>query len=110
MPFNLRAKFRQNRIIRIAFGTTVLAVAFVVQYYLTKIPRHSIDISGRSEFSPVIVKQSQQFVIDGPVVASPEGNLFSRDAEPNEIVDVHFDDAWLDELTVDDLADPALRS
>jgi hypothetical protein len=111
MPFQLRAKFWQNRIVRIAVGVTVLAVALVVQYYLTKIPRHSIDIGSRTEFSPVIVKQGQQeFVIDGPVVASPEGKLFSREPGPNEIVDVHFDDARLDELTVDDLANPTLKS
>src|SRR6185369_11920030 len=110
MPLHLREKFRQNRIIRIAVGTTILTVALAVQYYLTKIPRHSIDIGGRSEFSPIIVRQGQQFVIDGPLFASPEGKLFSREPGPNEIVDVHFDDARLDELTVDDLAIPALTS
>jgi hypothetical protein len=111
MPFQLRAKFWQNRITRIAVGTTVLAVALVVQYYLTKLPRHSIDIGERRELSPATVKQSlQQLVIDGPVVASPEGKLFSRDSEPNEVVDVRFDNARVDEQTVEDLSNPALKS
>lgn len=111
MPFNLRAMFRQSRIARIAVGASVLAGGLVGQYYLTKVPSHSIDIGRRSEFSPATVKRNQQqLVIDGPVVASPEGKLFSRDPGPNEGVDVHFDNARLDEQTVEDLSSPTLKS
>jgi hypothetical protein len=104
MTFRILKEFRHNRIVRTAFGVSVLVVALVAQYYLTKIPRRSVDIGKQSEFSPVTVQLNQELVIEEPFVSSPEGKLFSRNPKANEVVDVHFENARLDDLTIEDLS------
>lgn len=111
MPSHFLKQFGQNKIGRIAAGACVLAIALVAQYYLTKIPRHAVDIGKRSEFSPATVRLNQQeLVIEGPVVSSPEGKLFARDPKSNEAVDVHFENARLDDQTIEDLSSPTFKS
>lgn len=107
MLSRIRQKFRQNKIIRVAAGACVLALAFVVQYYLAHIPL-PIDIEATGKFSPATIKRSQQeeLVIEGLAVNLSEGVLLSHEGRANELVNVYLDKARLDETTIEDLSNP----
>jgi hypothetical protein len=101
--------FRRNRIARIAVGVFVLVVAFLVQYFLANIPL-PVDIGKRDEFSPAKVRLGQdKLVIEGPVVNSLKGELLLHDGKANEVVEVHFNNARLNDVSIEDLSKPDFK-
>jgi len=95
----LRALWRQ-RTARAGAALLVLAAAAFAQYKLANVPL-PVNLETTEKFSPAIVRLGQEeLIIEGPLVNSTEGLLFSHDGGPNEIVDVSFERARLDEQTL----------
>lgn len=70
-----------------------------VQAGLADIPV-TVDVA---KFSPVIVPAGHELVIQGPVVNSAEGILFSKTGDTTEILDVYFPRARLAASTVEQM-------
>ena len=101
MSFNSVTRvFRRHRIVRAGVGLLMLAGAAFGQYKLAHVPQPvNLDTTGR--FSPATITLGQQeLIIEGPVVNAAEGMLFSHDGRANEIVEVRFQRARLDEETI----------
>ena len=100
MSFNTLMALRRQRIARAGVGLLVLAGAAFAQYKLANVPV-PVNLETTGRFSPATIKLGQEeLIIEEPVVNSAEGMLFSHDGRPNEIVDVSFEYARLDEQTV----------
>jgi hypothetical protein len=110
MSFNsLMTALSQQRIARAGLGLLVLAVAAIVQYKLAYIPQ-PVNLDTTGKFSPATIKRGQEnLIIEGPSVNSSEGVLFSHDGKPNEIVNVTFERARLDEQTIEMFGDGESR-
>jgi hypothetical protein len=101
MPFKSLMGFMQWRLARAGLGLLVLAAAVLVQYKLANIPQ-PVNLDTTEKFSPAKVRLGQEkLIIEGPVVNSSEGVLFSHNGKPNEIVNATFDRARLDEETIE---------
>lgn len=101
MPFKSMTAFMKWRLARAGLGLLVLAAAVIVQYKLANIPQ-PVNLDTTEKFSPAKVRLGQQkLIIEGPVVNSSEGVLFSHNGKPDEIVNVDFDRARLDEQTIE---------
>lgn len=87
--------------VRAAVGILVLAAAAFALYKLAHVPR-PVDLATEGKFSPATIKLGEQeLIIEGPVVNSEEGLLFSCDSGTNGIVQVDFNRARLDEPTIE---------
>jgi len=91
----------RQRIGRAAIGLLVLAAAAFAQFKLANVPE-PVNLETTGKFSPATIRLGQEeLIIEGPLVNSPEGMLFSHDGSLNEIVDVSFERARLDQQTVE---------
>jgi hypothetical protein len=100
MSFNVLMALTRQRIARAGVGLLVLAGAAFAQYKLANVPM-PVNLDTTGKFSPATIRLGQEeLIVEGPVVNSAEGILFSHDGRPNEIVDVSFEHARLDEQTV----------
>ncbi|HEX8128708.1 MAG TPA: hypothetical protein VF527_06355 [Pyrinomonadaceae bacterium] len=95
----------RRRWLRALVGGAVFVAVMLVQYKLADWPV-AVDLADTGKFAPVTLRLGQEeLIIEGPVVNSPEGVLLAHAGEPNEIVDIRFDNARLDDDTVNMLAD-----
>lgn len=109
MSFKPFVFFREQRIARAMVGLLALAGAAFAQYRLANVPM-PVSVETIGDFSPAKLRLGQEeLIIEGPVVNSEEGMLFSHDGRANEIVDVSFDHARLDEQTIGMLESSGLR-
>lgn len=84
-----------------------LVSAAGVQYGLANIPV-TVDVA---QFSPLIVAAENELVLQGPVINSRDGLLFSKTVETDQILDVYFPQAQLASATATQLGVPEeLRS
>jgi hypothetical protein len=109
MSFDPLRFFGRRRIARAGVGLLVLAGAAFAQYRLANVPL-PVNVETIGNFSPATIRLGQEeLVIEEPVVNSAEGILFSHDGKQNEIVEVSFDHARLDEQTISMLESLGLR-
>jgi len=104
MSSDLKSYLRK-RWVRALLGGAVFVAVIYVQYRLADWPV-AVDLAETGKFSPVTLRLGQEeLLIERPVVNSPEGVLLAHTGEPNEIVDIRFDNARLDPDTFEMLTD-----
>lgn len=100
MSFNTLRGLTRKRLARAVVGILLLAGAAFAEYGLANIPR-PVNLDTTGKFSPATIKLGQEeLVIEGPVIDSAEGLLFSHNGRANEVVEASFGRARLAEETI----------